>query len=86
MSHSDLRAWHLLGDEADRAATKCGCCGKFGHGADGCPDLAHVSQPGVSVETIATDRQFSRAFALFLLMMGFFAGAGTAKLLEAIFG
>jgi len=82
---AELRAWHVLGDEADRAATKCECCGKFGHDPTDCPDLAHVTKHGVSVEVVTTDRQINRAFALFLLVFGFFAGVGTAKLLEAIF-
>jgi len=80
----EASAIKMLSTAADRAATKCGFCGKFGHGATLCPDLARVNRPGVSVQMVTTDHQSDRAYTIFLLMLGFFVGIGLTKLVEAL--
>lgn len=74
--------WLALGEEADRAATRCNYCGNYGHGATQCPELAHINKSGLSLESVRTDREFNRAFDVVLFVAGFAFGLGFVKLTE----
>lgn len=74
-------AIHLLSAEADRCATFCPRCAKFGHSASDCPKLAHVTEPGIRIEAVETAR-FNRAFDRSLLLLGFLMGVGITKMFE----
>ena len=95
---ADSILWRSLSREANRAASKCSSCGKFGHVMDDCPkpcSFCGVEGHGPSdcpklahiqsagITVERSEGDLGVAFGVFLLLLGFFMGVSAHKLVEA---